>query len=852
MAPVFGIGKVKWFGDERNGGQYGFITSADGHDHFFHGHEAFGFDPKEGQLVVYELQPSHRHPGRNDAHYVHLVDRWDHAGEILRASISLFASDANETYCKSLAKRFGEVIQAKGLNAGAILNEIHRAGLIAKTPEGDYIQPNFSCTVSFLLAALPAEMNHECLNLLFADTPKDIIRAQYLEGSLPFGRYVVDVLLEGWASLSKEKQSQIILASKSDAYFLLERYVALFKKAFAETGNPNILLQLESIISEYGLTRETICLQPLPESVQALLVLAPLEQRWGLYWNGYIPLSQDLAMGVVLTWDNLTPENKQAAAKDSIQNNIPLASELTNRILIPLSHQHSYQAINILAELDVLFPGERAQIVSMLITSGGNDVFRALLWLRGYTDEISTSMLPNAVSVMTTEDQRLLLKRLFHFMRSNDSFISLAQLLHFVWTDISIWVALEILDAIKSGIMPSQEAGISSAIYGYIIKHITDPAADLVIDDFLDVCHGRSYINRTGNMEIDDPPWHVTWCEGRPALKDGQPSLDKKHQRIFWWCGNQMCFQSSIPDSIRDNYTQYTLFDFFSILGIKFGSYEYGKLLGSLNRVRQLTKRIKCRDCGHIMHPAGKAKQSLYAFYRVNRFKCANPECNNRDTVYLSHCLNKYCNNIVDSRDSAKCSPHNHVQQECGWYVCNYCLACCSTDKLRERAANLARFGIEYTCHLEGHKDRGEICCPKCGRLLTIPSSGDIRDWITQHKANRHFVVNSGTRQKDGKEWFRLRKSAFGDNDAFFRFMQSAARCGFGTPDIEDPTKEIYLLGEPYDDDSATCLVCSNCSFELDIGDIQNRHDYQRLSALRYHDYINKVAPRPVHAQQEQ
>ena len=124
-----------------------------------------------------------------------------------------------------------------------------------------------------------------------------------------------------------------------------------------------------------------------------------------------------------------------------------------------------------------------------------------------------------------------------------------------------------------------------------------------------------------------------------------------------------------------------------------------------------------CKSCGDLLLPVS---DSNYAFYRATTFQCENSECSKYDKkVYLNHCLNKNCYEIIDSRDSEKC-PN-------GFYICSHekCGCCCSTEKFRQRLSNLERTGGYISDRLRnivdnklGHLEKEQYFCYKCGRSM--------------------------------------------------------------------------------------------------------------------------------------
>lgn len=237
---------------------------------------------------------------------------------------------------------------------------------------------------------------------------------------------------------------------------------------------------------------------------------------------------------------------------------------------------------------------------------------------------------------------------------------------------------------------------------------------------FLDF-EGSNYANNTHLAELKrtGKPNGITYCEGRLAKK--------KHQmfnREFWWCCNQPCLSNCETLHGSDDWENYTLLDFLTILGFnlddgnRVGDYiergKYYQFISTINRFNRLLERMYCDECDHILFPI---EDSHFSHYRVVRFHCENSNCNEyHREIYLHHCLNGQCNSIIDSRQSKKCSN--------GLYICSNeeCGCCCSHDMMSRRLQNLETTGGYIHGNLRqavenklGHLERGEHFCYNCG-----------------------------------------------------------------------------------------------------------------------------------------
>lgn len=216
-----------------------------------------------------------------------------------------------------------------------------------------------------------------------------------------------------------------------------------------------------------------------------------------------------------------------------------------------------------------------------------------------------------------------------------------------------------------------------------------------------------------------DIPTGINFCEGRAS---NQPDI--RFKKEFWWCNGKPCFAKYETIHAPEEWENYTLLDFCLILQLNLDSTnrvgdsiekgKYYQFISLINRFNRLLEKLYCDGCGEILFPV---ESSNFAAYNVVRFKCTNQKCNEKNEVYLNHCLNGQCNNIIDSRLSKKCSH--------GLFICDKCGSCCSHNMLQRRLENLKYTGgfihanlLYYVEHKLGHLERGEYFCHKCGNLM--------------------------------------------------------------------------------------------------------------------------------------
>jgi hypothetical protein len=174
-----------------------------------------------------------------------------------------------------------------------------------------------------------------------------------------------------------------------------------------------------------------------------------------------------------------------------------------------------------------------------------------------------------------------------------------------------------------------------------------------------------------------DKPKQVEFCDAVKTQKNDE------NDGLFFWCCNSPCYAPMQTDHISLEWEKYSLRDFIKILNINFDNDKYYRFVSLLNRAHRLLQKLKCHSCNSVLRDS---RTSEFAFYRVTSFYCINNECSEfHNVVYLNHCFNWKCQNIIDSRISSTC-PN-------GWYICDLCNSCCSQKKIDFRYENLISTG---------------------------------------------------------------------------------------------------------------------------------------------------------------
>ncbi|TDE01133.1 head-tail connector protein [Flavobacterium hiemivividum] len=423
-----------------------------------------------------------------------------------------------------------------------------------------------------------------------------------------------------------------------------------------------------------------------------------------------------------------------------------------------------------------------------------------------------------------------------------------------VGLDFTLSVILKIIVDLKNGTSTSR-----NTVFDIVASYVKRPKDLLVIDGFFEKCTGKTIIEKldnTINPETKEVAEHYitikkekflprfsTYCDGVKATIKGTetPALCKKSGFEFWWCENSQCFDPCRTKHNSNEWRQYTLEDILRVLQIPFNEGQYEIMLNVINRVNRFLSHLSCKKCNSILKPKGK---SNYAFYGVTHFSCKNVDCTEIDKdIYLSHCLNGKCEDIIDSRDSVKCKTHGYGE-ECGWYICKNCNACCSSEKLVARKSYLEKFGQEYKCHIEGHRNRGILCCSDCGTEMIEPKvNSDLYvkqlNWFIEHKDKHVNITKYGQRPKDNKWWFIWRRGQF-SYDEYRNHLEGLIKSGFNIPDFNDKMKDSQLIAEPFEEtkfSSGTTFVCPECDNRFDL----NTFNFTRKNAIQsFHNVLFK------------
>ncbi len=477
-----------------------------------------------------------------------------------------------------------------------------------------------------------------------------------------------------------------------------------------------------------------------------------------------------------------------------------------------------------------------------------SDYYKLKLFVLDYTDNIDYNNVVIYTALLKSEEQKLFFKKVLKLKEDRNLILSLQDLdrittidyqtseygrmIDVSQLDFSLSVIVQLLKDLSQGVITKR-----NTIFDLVARQIKQPEDLLVIEGFFEECKGRTVLARDRNQDsdgeseysyhkefrFDDMPRFSNYCAGRKALKriSGEPSLCNKSGLEFWWCENRQCYEIARKSHGTDDWKNYTLEDALRILNIPYQTSQYEILLGVINRVNRFLKHLTCRKCNKILKPKGN---SNYAFYNVTTFSCQDAECTEHGRqIYLSHCSNGKCEDIIDSRDCVKCKPKG-FDPDCGWYICKSCNSCCSSENLERRKYIIERTGQEYKCHTIGHKDQGIKCCSKCGEEMTrAKSSQEVYlnqlNWFIENKEKHPNVSKYGQRQGDNKWWFIWNRGQF-EFQQYRRQLKGMRNSGFNVPNYDVLENESQLVAEPNQWAAYEIHECPGCgnSLETKIG----------------------------------
>ena len=856
------VGIIKWFGDRSRDANYGFIEVLLLGDLFFHqrsvapGQDVSSF--RENTVVVFSIRDSHKYQNRKEAVEVKCLSSelnldfvFDQYLKIVVGNSPLSANkhivNAVQTTCAELFGRLDNESKREELSVWfmyAIQESIDTSvNLEAKQVKRilEATKKFFPANYETLVSRLESKFGHRAILQLWIDGIVDKFPVQYIAGrfiNTPSHDFSLIIRKMG------EDEKRLLVDSIHDE---LERLI--------ESGN-----DLRLVHNEDEIIRFLKLIQKLNSEYKGieelLLGVIPDSLAHRLWLLGLLATCQINYISANLT--SFGAERKDILNRCTEQQR----HEIFQKILHSFNRFDIEQKLAIKKEVLEYYRHTNCESydeVLNVIVEGSADHIRLDLWLADFYDVLDFNSYKIYTATLSMSDQRKFVKKVLRNIHEGKADISVDDFLSInvmdyntsqqirqasgARFDFSTSIILHVISELNKQTKLEDRKSVNTAqykIYDLILRQIKSPEDVLEITGYFDECGGRYRISvneiKNDNQEVVDrkisfhryeKAKNHPICDGRLAPKLSPEGLK------YWWCANQKCYQTSREVHQPSDWEKYTILDFLTILKITYDEAGFEIYLNVINKVNRFLKHMKCRECNCILHPR---KKSSYAFYGVNLFTCKNTGCSkSNEDIYLSHCSNGFCEMVIDSRDSVKCIPEGY-DQKCGWYVCNYCYACCNTTQL-----NLSKYKYEnvmhkeYTCHTVGHRDMGVISCNNCGHGMQ-PKNYDLNEyerilkWFVDNKDRVSVIQKSGEHQ--GKKWFLLKRGQ--DSEVIFQEkLRRYQMLGFRIPNIEI-TKEFQLISEA--NDEKEIYVCSNCHNMLDLST-----DLERAKAIKkYHNVVIK------------
>lgn len=218
-----------------------------------------------------------------------------------------------------------------------------------------------------------------------------------------------------------------------------------------------------------------------------------------------------------------------------------------------------------------------------------------------------------------------------------------------------------------------------------------------------------------------------------PIFCEGNNFIDHRlGDRKAYWCLGSPCARISIRDHDIEHYT---LYDMIKIVGYKdlLNDNGYAKFLSYLNWIERCMTHLFCSRCRRLLLPIdiqtrSAAENELFGAYAVSHFHCIDCDDKNNQDIHLTHCFNRGCGEILDSRESERC-PNNYL-------ICPSCGSCCGKSMFEKKKL----IGLSVpSCEL--HAELNRWYCYKCGSpleningRLVCPNHSDV-----EHQNNRIY-----------------------------------------------------------------------------------------------------------------
>jgi hypothetical protein len=668
----------------------------------------------------------------------------------------------------------------------------------------------------------------------------------------------IEVVLNEWSLDKTDLTQQIFIRFKISEKELLSKM--LHDKLVANYDHK--IVSLKNLKFFYSLIQQNFSPEFQFELAESFLPTLNLEDRIQIWYHGF---EENLPINAIIEkYSYYGPDSYvlvfDKANKDEIIN---FVRAILYEQIEELTDIERFLCIADFQQFSILKGTQLDPVIAKDFYDLCSPYLKLKLWLIDFLPFLDFGLFKPHIITLSTAEQHDFFKKVMNYIHQGKYSISVEELtsLNLIdyqlakqlekidgqKLDYSLSIVLDILQTLSHENNLKTPFELKKRLFEIVLNQIQGPEDVLEIKGFFDECKGRAIMHKVekkdsqGNVEIEHvvirkeelKPINHLICDGRKAFeKDSEKrSIEKNSGKEFWWCANQICFLPCRNFKDPVNWRNYAIQDFLNILNIQYSESDLEIYLSMINKVNRFLEHLKCRTCKHVLYPS---KQSNYAFYGVNHFHCQNEHCEEKGReIYLTHCLNGKCDSTIDSRDCVRCVPEGYDQKSCGWYVCNDCHACCSSEKLWGRKYVAEEVNkIVYTCHSQGHKDQGIISCNKCGHSMDIyepkvEEFNRILSWFIENRVTSDQVVNSG-KSKFDKWWFRL-KAKDSNTDAFFEKVKHYKRIGFNVPDLE-VGKDHFLISEPinFSSQKTNEIECNHCGNRVDFNEFPEKRVIMR------------------------
>lgn len=410
---------------------------------------------------------------------------------------------------------------------------------------------------------------------------------------------------------------------------------------------------------------------------------------------------------------------------------------------------------------------------------------RLYLWLNGLTDKFDFNDYKESVWQLQKEDQAIFIKRIFLWLALERTSLNIVDLSDIKVFNIEMYRKIKKEEPAKKysnldfnvslliyiiSVFSNKTQFESNKIFEHFIEYVNDETEMEHIDFFYPECCGRTRGNKKEIVDNETKEYKINPETGLPEFEysfyhhendkplfhefcDGLKASDNRlgFPKPYSWCAGMPCFDPANSKSLDlEKWQDWTIVEFFQVLKIEYETNYLSALLGYINKANVLIERLKCKSCNKLMTPES---QNQYAYFQHNRFSCKNSSCSEYNkTVYLSHCHS--CGNYIDSRISKKCTQEGH---QSGWYICDCCFSCCSTDSINRIIEKRRLNGLKYYGPSIGHDQLKTIFCYNCGDKMTLDLHfyNSQLEIIKSLKSNNNGFVEK-KEEKNGNWRFRL------------------------------------------------------------------------------------------------